>query len=126
MGYWNDPDDLPIHYRPNPDGCYNVWRCFNYIRRNDVFNSARDNGAYWANEIRKENILVYTIGLGDTSQPPGSILQPDQNYLRQLANENGITDPDQPKGRMYFAPSASEIRTVFNLVAQDLLARLAH
>jgi len=126
MGYWNDPDDLPIHYRPTADGCRNTTVCFGYIRRSTVFNNARDNGAHWANEIRKQNILVYTIGLGDTSQPPGSILQPDQDYLRQLANENGITDPDQPKGRMYFAPSASEIRTVFNLVAQDLLARLAH
>jgi Flp pilus assembly protein TadG len=126
MGYWDDPDDLPIHYRPNPDGCNGVSVCFGYIRRNNVFTNARNNGAYWANRIREEGILVYTIGLGDTSQPLGSILQPDQNYLRQLANENGITDPSQPKGRMYFAPSAAEIRTVFSLVAQDLLARLAH
>jgi Flp pilus assembly protein TadG len=126
QGYWNNPDDLPIHYRPTADGCRNVSVCFGYIRRSDVFNNARNNGAYWANEIRKDKILVYTIGLGDTSRPPGHILQPDQNYLRQLANENGVTDPDQPKGRMYFAPSASEIRTVFNLVAQDLLARLAY
>ena len=125
MGYWNDPDNQPIHVRPPADGC--VWAavCFGYIRRDDVFNNARDNGLFWADQIRSENILVYTIGLGDTSQPPGSILQPDQNYLRQLANEDGITDPDQPKGKMYFAPSAAELRTVFNLVAQDLLARLA-
>jgi hypothetical protein len=126
MGYWNDPDNVPIHYRPNPDGCNFVSVCFGHIRRNDVFDNARDNGYYWANQIRSDGILLYTIGLGDTSQPPGSILQPDQTYLRQLANENGITDPDQPKGKMYFAPSAGEIRTVFNLLAQDLLARLAH
>lgn len=125
MGLWNDPDDLPIHYRPPPDYCNVVTSCGGYTR-NDVFDNARDTGYFWANQIRSQDILVYTIGLGDTSQPLGSILQPDQNYLRELANENGMTDSSQPKGKMYFAPSAAEIRTVFNLVAQDLLARLAH
>jgi hypothetical protein len=125
MGYWDDPDNQPIHVRPPADGCSWAPVCFGYIRRDDVFNNARDNGLFWADQIRSQNVLVYTIGLGDTSQPPGSILQPDQDYLRQLANEDGVLDADQPKGKMYFAPSAAEIRTVFNLVAQDLLARLA-
>jgi Flp pilus assembly protein TadG len=125
QGYWNDPETLPMHYQPRPDGCRGVQSCYGY-GRDDVFRVATGNGAYWANQIRDAGILVYTIGLGDTSKPPGHILQPDQDYLRELANEGGITDPDQPKGRMYFAPSAGELRTVFNLVAQDLLARLTH
>jgi Flp pilus assembly protein TadG len=124
-GYWNDPETLPMNRQPTPDGCRVVRSCYGYYR-DDVFRIATGNGAYWANEIREQGILVYTIGLGDTSRPPGHILQPDQDYLRELANEGGITDPDQPKGRMYFAPSAGEIRTVFKLVAQDLLARLTH
>jgi hypothetical protein len=124
-GYWNDPETLPMNRQPTPDGCRVVRSCFGYDR-DDVFRIATSNGAFWANELREQGILVYTIGLGDTSRPPGHILQPDQDYLRQLANEYGITDPDQPKGRMYFAPSAGELRTVFNLVAQDLLARLTH
>lgn len=129
LGYWNDPDDLPIDTRPKADGCSHVINCFQgagAINRGDVFDNARDNGAFWADRIRNEDVLVYTIGLGDTSLPSGHILQPDQDYLRRLANEDGISNPDQPRGKMYFAPSAAEIRTVFNLVAQDLLARLAH
>jgi Flp pilus assembly protein TadG len=124
MGYWNNPDDVPMHIRPPADGCVTIPVCFGYIRRSNVFENARENGAYWADRIRADGVFVYTVGLGDTSRPPGSILQPDQDYLRELANEDGFTNPEQLKGNMYFAPSAGEIRTVFSLLAQDLFARL--
>lgn len=124
-GYWDDPEDLPLNVSPPADGCVYVWSCFGYDR-GDVFDNAEANGALWADKIREEGILVYTIGLGDTSKPPGHILQPGKDYLRLLANEDGVTNPDQVKGKMYFAPSAGQIRSVFNLVAQDLLARLAY
>jgi hypothetical protein len=53
------------------------------------------------------------------------MLTPDLDYLRQLANEDGITDPTQPKGKSYFAPTADDLRAIFNLVARDLIVRLA-
>ncbi len=124
-GYWNNPPSLPITSDPRADGCVNVWTCFGYGRA-DVFSNAEANGAFWANRIREAGVLIYTIGLGDTSKPPGHILQPGQDYLRLLANDDGVADASQVKGKMYFAPSAGEIRAVFNLVAQDLLARLAY
>ncbi len=124
-GYYNDPPNLPMTYNPPVDGCRNRTWCFG-IRSRDVFDAAEGNGLNWARQIRQDDVLVYTIGLGDTSQPANSILQPGLGYLRLLANEDGIDNQSHPKGKMYFAPSASELRTVFNLVAQDLLARLAH
>lgn len=123
-GYYNDPPSLPTTYNPPVSGCRNWSTCFGY-GPSDLFNTAEGNGAYWASQIRQANVLVYTIGLGDTSLPPGHILQPGLDYLRLLANEDGVADASQVKGKMYFAPSAGQIRAVFNLVAQDLLARLA-
>jgi hypothetical protein len=37
----------------------------------------------------------------------------------------GVADGNQPHGRSYFAPSASELQGVFDQVARDLLVRLA-
>lgn len=42
------------------------------------------------------------------------------------ANEGGVADGSQPRGRSYFAPSEAELEAVFNKVAQDLLVRLAN
>jgi hypothetical protein len=77
-----------------------------------------------ADAIRSQGVLLYTIGLGDpdASDP---IVQPDLDYLRRLANEDGITNPAQPKGRMYFAPSPDVLGEVFRQLARDLLVRLA-
>jgi hypothetical protein len=65
------------------------------------------------------------MGLGCTGWGCGSAPAPDLDYLRLLANEGGVADPNQPKGRMFFAPSAAELEEVFDLVTADLLARLA-
>ena len=46
-------------------------------------------------------------------------------YLRELANEDGVANGDQPKGRAYFAPTAAELDDVFKAVAQDILVRLS-
>jgi hypothetical protein len=77
-----------------------------------------------ADAIRGQGITIYVIALGDPGQPD-PLLTPDLDYLRVIANEGGITNSSQPEGRMFFAPSASQLQSVFNLVAQDLLVRLA-
>jgi Flp pilus assembly protein TadG len=123
-GYWDDPDDIPMDERPPPDGCVGADQCWGHDR-DRVFQKATDYSLEWANRIRGEGAIIYSIGLGDQSQPPGSILQPDPDYLRLIANEDGVSSANQPKGRMYFAPSALDLRRVFDLVAQDLVARLA-
>ena len=77
-----------------------------------------------ADALRSRGIYVYSIGLGNpnASDP---LLVPDMDYLRLLANQDGIADADQPRGNAYFAPTAADLDAVFSQVAADLLVRLA-
>jgi Flp pilus assembly protein TadG len=120
-GYFNDPDNLPDNQTVNPDGCRNVASCFGFSEYT-TRQEAKDKGIEFASLIRQRDIYVYTIGLGNPSATD-PLLTPDLDYLRILANEGGQV-PDQPRGRMYFAPSSSELEAVFRQVAQDLLVRL--
>jgi hypothetical protein len=104
------------------DGCNGVSSCFG-MTEDQVRAQARQNGVYWADQIRSAGYILYTIGLGNLGG--GSAPPPDLDYLRLLANEGGVTDPGQPKGRMFFAPTSAELEQVFDLVIADLLARLS-
>lgn len=123
-GYFDDPESLGTDRIANPDGCASVTNCWGRWTEPTVRDKARRAGLEVANAVREEGVHLYTIGLGDpTADDP--LLVPDLDYLRELANEDGVTDPDQPRGKSYFAPSATELRAVFDQVAQDLLVRLA-
>ncbi|NNK48105.1 MAG: VWA domain-containing protein [Gemmatimonadetes bacterium] len=130
-GYFDNPDDIPMDrwQWPADDACRNVVNCKIWkegghpphgVRGRQI---ARDMGLAAANQIRNEDAFVYAIGLGN---PLGSKLErPDTDYLSQLANEHGSVNSNQPAGRMYFAPSAAELRDVFQRVAGDLVIRLS-
>lgn len=123
-GYFDDPQTLPTDQVANPpDGCANVNSCWSW-HEDDVRDAAREKGLEVADAIREEGIFLYTIALGNPSASD-PLLQPDLDYLAELANEGGATDGDQPAGQSYFAPSANELEQVFSQVAQDLLVRLA-
>ncbi len=122
-GYWDNPDQLPSNSSTSNDGCSGWSSCFGWTE--PVARAhARQLGLDRASEMRNAGIFVYTIGLGNPllSDP---LWQPDMDYLRQIANEDGISDASQPRGKSYFAPSANELRSVFEQVANDLLVRLA-
>ena len=122
-GYWDNPDQLPSNSFTSNDGCSGWSSCFGWTE--PVARAhARQLGLDRASEMRNAGIFVYSIGLGNPllSDP---LWQPDMDYLRQIANEDGISDASQPRGKSYFAPSASELRSVFQQVASDLLVRLA-
>jgi len=85
---------------------------------------ARDMGLAAADRIRSTGAYVYTIGLGDPLAS-SELAQPDLDYLSTLANENGRVDGRQPAGRMYYAPSAEQLRSVFRQVANDVVIRLS-
>jgi Flp pilus assembly protein TadG len=85
---------------------------------------------------RRDGITVYTIGLGN---PNVAELwkQPDSELLIQMANapsgfdpRDGSTytnpnyDPNQPRGDYYFAPNATELASVFDQVARQIVLRL--
>ncbi len=124
-GAWDDPESLPTdQVATDPDLCDDVTVCEDGWNEDRVREKGRQNGLDMADIIREEGVTIYSIGLGD----PGAshpLAQPDQDYLREIANENGVVDGSQPQGRMFFAPSPAELRQVFDLVAQDILVRLS-
>lgn len=124
-GLFEDPESLPTDQVANPpDSCDDVTVCENGWNEDRIRDKGRQNGIDLADIVRESGVIVYTIGLGDpTASNP--LAQPDLDYLRLLANEDGVADGSQPKGKMFFAPSAAELRQVFDLVAQDILVRLS-
>jgi Flp pilus assembly protein TadG len=122
-GYFNNPGALPPFSTASPNGCSGASSCFGY-NANQIRTQAASVGAAQAALIRQNDILLYTIALGNPSASD-PLLTPDLDYLRALANEGGITNPNEPEGKSFFAPSAAQLEQVFNEVAKDLVVRLA-
>lgn len=122
-GYFNNPDGLPTDAAASPSGCENKTFCAPDWNEPLIRSRARQSGIDRAAEIRDEGIYLFTIGLGDPSESD-PLLQPDNDYLTYLANEDGVADPSQPRGSYRFAPSPAELDAVFDAVAQDILVRL--
>lgn len=122
-GYFDNPDRLPLDQLAPESGCFQWAQCFGWdedLIRQQGAQAGLDRAA----AIRADETVIYAIALGDPDETD-PLLQPDLPYLRRIANENGIEDPSQPQGRMFFAPTAADLQTVFDLVAQDLMVRLA-
>ncbi|MEZ4415832.1 MAG: VWA domain-containing protein [Gemmatimonadota bacterium] len=117
VGYWDDPlNTLPNQGNPpSVDGCANSSNCFGYWNGDLARTKAHDDGRTWASAIRGDGAYIYTIGLGWAVE----------SYLDELSNEGGISDPGQPRGRTYVAPTAADLDAVFDLVASDIFVRLA-
>ena len=76
----------------------------------------------WASSIRAAGYTVFAIGLGDPSGQAGD--EPDLDFLRRVANENGVVSGSQPQGEMLFAPSAAELQNTFATLADRIITRL--
>jgi hypothetical protein len=76
----------------------------------------------WATQIRAAGYTVFSIGLGDPSGQAGD--EPDLDFLRRVANENGVVSSTQPQGEMLFAPSAAELQNTFATLADRIITRL--
>lgn len=74
-----------------------------------------------ASATRADGAHVYTIGLGNPADPTQA---PDEDLLRQIANENGIADASQPRGQEYFAADNTGLPYVFEQVAVRILTRV--
>jgi Mg-chelatase subunit ChlD len=123
-GYFDKPQSIPMNALAKADGCAGASTCFGSWTEATVRSQARTNGETSADALRAAGVFVYTIALGNqgASNP---LLQPDLAYLEGLANVNMKTNPTQPAGRSYFAPSAAELDDVFQALAKDLLVRLS-
>ncbi len=122
-GLFDNPEALPMSEEATPDDCIQVPECRGWTEET-VREEARQRGLHWADMIRRDSTLIYTIGLGNPSATD-PIETPDVGYLELLANVGGIVDADQPRGRSYFAPSSAQLQDVFEQVARDLMVRLA-
>jgi Flp pilus assembly protein TadG len=122
-GLFENPETLPMSELATPDDCVNAPTCYGWTEAT-VREEARQRGLHWADKIRSEGVVIYTIGLGNPSATD-PIETPDIGYLELLANVGGTVDADQPHGRAYFAPSAAQLQDVFHQVARDLMVRLA-
>ncbi len=123
-GYWNDPMSLPLDSYVGPHGCRRVATCFGIWNEALLRAKTQQDGIDQAYALRASGTLVYTIALGNPAATD-PLQTPDLDYLKLLANENGIANGGQPQGKSYFAPSVAELQTVFDQVASDLLSRLS-
>ncbi|MDH3732168.1 MAG: VWA domain-containing protein [Gemmatimonadota bacterium] len=122
-GYFDNPDQLPLNVQANPDGCSQFPQCWGWDEPTVRAQSAAA-GLGMAHGIRDLGAAIYVVALGDPDQTD-PLMTPDLPYLQAIANEGGIVSGSQPQGRVFFAPTASELQQMFDLVAQDLLVRLS-
>jgi len=84
----------------------------------DIRTEAQGRSLATAAQARAAGNIIYTIGLGSGA---------DQDFLRDIANDpSGRNfDPSQPAGEFTYAPTASELGSVFEIVARKILVRLS-
>ena len=70
-----------------------------------------------ANSMRAQNIVVYSIGLGNAINKP---------FLQQVANDpaSSTYDASKPVGQAVFAPTSAQLDSVFQVIASKILLRL--
>jgi Flp pilus assembly protein TadG len=123
-GYFDNPDAISLNTQATPDGCADWVDCFGWDEPT-VRAQAGQSGLTMADALRNEGAVIYVVALGNPGHA-NPMLTPDLDYLRQIANEDGIVDTNQPQGRAFFAPSTAQLQQMFDLVAQDLVVRLAN
>lgn len=71
----------------------------------------------WANSMRAQGTLVYSIGLGDKI---------NTTYLQEVANDSASPDfnPDAPQGMYVPAPTAADLNAAFQKIAENILLRI--
>jgi von Willebrand factor type A domain len=80
----------------------------------NVWNEGQLHALSVASQIRAANILIYSIGVGNGL---------NQDFLRNIANDpaGSTYNPSQVSGEAVFAPDASQLQTVFDMIATKVL-----
>jgi Flp pilus assembly protein TadG len=84
----------------------------------NIANDAMYRAIQVANSMRAQNIVIYSIGLGDKIS---------QAFLQQIANDpaSSTFNPNEPVGQAVFAPTAADLQGVFQTIASEILLRLS-
>jgi Flp pilus assembly protein TadG len=88
------------------------------LTQQNIANDAMYRTIQVANSMRAQNIVIYSIGLGDKIS---------QAFLQQVANDPASTtfNPNEPVGQAVFAPTAADLQGVFQTIASEILLRLS-
>ena len=76
-----------------------------------------------ANAMRAAGYSIYSIALGNPNATY-PFERPDLAFLARLTNQNGQTNPAQPRGELIFAPTGAQLEDAFAKLADRLLTRL--
>jgi Flp pilus assembly protein TadG len=78
-----------------------------------------------AQAMQANNIFVYSIGLGTAITGANNSVA--EEFLREVANDpNAATfNPNLPQGEAVFAPTAADLKNVFQIIASKILLRLS-
>ena len=78
-----------------------------------------------AQAMQANNIFVYSIGLGTAITGANNSVA--EEFLREVANDpNSATfNPNLPQGEAVFAPTAADLKNVFQIIASKILLRLS-
>ena len=89
------------------------------MTQTNICNDAMYRAEQLADTMRTQGITVYSIGLGDKI---------NQTYLQQVANDpaSPTYNANEPVGIAAFAPTASDLDSVFQTIASKILLRLTH
>lgn len=121
-GYFDSPDQIPPDVVSFPDGCQDWAQCWIWDEAT-VRTQGQLTALQLADQLRSAEVTIYSIGLGDPTA--AAYLQPDLDFLRDIANEGGRVNAGQPQGKVFFAPTPAELAAMFDLVARDLMVRLS-
>jgi Flp pilus assembly protein TadG len=88
------------------------------ITEANVSNDAMYRSVQVANAMQAQNIVIYSIGLGDKIS---------EAFLQQVANDpaSSTFNPNAPVGAAVFAPTAADLQGVFQTIASEILLRLS-
>jgi Flp pilus assembly protein TadG len=88
------------------------------ITEANIANDAMYRSVQVANAMRAQNIVIYSIGLGDKIS---------QAYLQQIANDpaSSTFNPNEPVGAAVFAATPADLQGVFQTIASEILLRLS-
>jgi hypothetical protein len=75
----------------------------------------------WAYEIRRDGAVIFTIGVGNPGAS-SALDVPDRDFLRRLANQDGVVSPTQPQGAMAYASNPAELEDAFLALGDWVLA----
>ena len=116
VSYMSPTDGNPVSCHPSTFPAQDPGLS-NSINISDISTDAKYRAVQLADSMRTQGTTIYSIGLGDKI---------DTTYLQELANDPASDqyNPNEPSGIAAFAPSASDLDTVFQTVASKILLRL--